>query len=137
MFFANCSRDNFGGWYKRVNGEWLHYSREFLRDTAIYCAIALDNCGLEPQENVGIIAPSSPEWLIADIATQVNHRETIPLFPNIAPENFLYQCEESHVKVLVVNAITDLDLPLQAILSQFKRIVCIDGTSHLPENGIY
>lgn len=137
MFFANCSRDDFGGWYKRINGEWLHYSREFLRDTAIYCAIALDNCGLEPQENVGIIAPSSPEWILADIATQVNHKETIPLFPNIAPENFLYQCEESHVKVLVVNAITDLDLPLQAILSQFKRVICIDGSSHLPPNGIY
>ena len=137
MFFANCSRDDFGGWYKRVNGDWLHYSKDFLRDSAIYAAIALDNSGLEPHENVGIIAPSSPEWIIADIATQVNHRETIPLFPNIAPENFLFQCEESRVRVLIVNAITDLDLPLQAILSKFKRVVCIDGTSPLPENGIY
>lgn len=137
LFFANCSRDDFGGWYKRVNGDWLHYSKEFLRDTAIYCAIALDNCSMDPQDNVGIIAPSSPEWIVADIATQVNHRETIPLFPNIAPENFLYQCNESQVQVLIVNAVTDLSLPLQAILSHFKRIICIDGTSHLPENGIY
>ena len=137
MFFANCSRSDFGGWYKRVDREWLHYSKDFLRDTAIYAAIALDNSDLDPQDNVGIIAPSSPEWIIADIAIQINHRQTIPLFPNIAPENFLFQCNEAQVQVLIVNAITDLDLPLQAVLSKFKRVVCIDGTSHLPENGIY
>lgn len=137
MFFANCSRDDFGGWYKRIDGQWLHYSREFLRDSAIHLSIALNSHGLKPHESVGIIAPSSPEWFIADIATQINHAQVAPLFPNISSENFKFQCEDSNVQILFVNSVSELEAPLRAFLPQFKLVICIDSTSELPENAIY
>ena len=137
MFFATCSRNDFGGWYKRVDGQWLHYSRDFLRDSAIYLSIALNNRGLQPHDSVSIIAPSSPEWFIADIATQINHAQVAPLFPNISSENFKFQCDDSNAQILFVNTVEELDAPLHAFLGRFKLVICIDKKSALPENGIY
>lgn len=137
MFFATCSRNDFGGWYKRVDGEWLHYSRDFLRDSAIYLSIALNNRGLHPHDSVSIIAPSSPEWFIADIATQINHAQVAPLFPNISSENFKFQCDDSGAQILFVNTVEELDAPLHEFLGRFKLVICIDKKSTLPENGIY
>lgn len=137
MFFATCSRDDFGGWYKRTDGQWLHYSRDFLRDSAIYLSIALNNRGLKPHDSVSIIAPSSPEWFIADIATQINHAQVAPLFPNISSENFTFQCDDSGAQILFVNTIAELDEPLHKFLPRFKLIICINPASELPENGIY
>ena len=137
LYFANCSRNDFGGWYKRSEGKWLHYSREFLRDSAIHLAIALNKRGLKPNDSVGIIAPSSPEWFIADIATQINHAQVAPLFPNISSENFQFQCDDSNAQILFVNAVEDLEPPLREFLPRFKQVVCIDKKSSLPNNGIY
>lgn len=137
MFFATCSRNDFGGWYKRVDGQWLHYSRDFLRDSAIYLSIALNNRGLQPHDSVSIIAPSSPEWFIADIATQINHAQVAPLFPNISSENFKFQCDDSNAQILFVNTVEELDAPLHEFLGRFKLVICIDKKSTLPENGIY
>jgi len=137
MYLANCARSDFGGWYKRIDGQWRHYPREFLRDSAIHLAIALNNRGLKPNDSVGIIAPSSPEWFIADIATQINHAQVAPLFPNISSENFKFQCDDSNAQILFVNAIEDMDQPLREFLPRFKIVVCIDRNSTLPANGIY
>ena len=137
MFFVNCARDDFGGWYKRIENGWRHYSREELRDTVIYTAIALNSRGLQRDDSVGIIAPSSPEWMMADIAIQINHARTVPLFPNISSENFQFQSDDAHVKYLVVHSIEELDEPLRNQLPRFKLIICIDSDSELPENAVY
>lgn len=136
MFFANCAREDFGGWFKRVDGNWIHYSRETLRDSTIDLAIGLHERGLGASESVGIIAPSSPEWLMADIAAQINHAQAVPLFPNISSENFLFQCSDASVNILVVKSIGELDAPLKEALPNFKLIISIDNDSELPENGV-
>ena len=137
MFFSVCARHGFGGWYKRIDGQWVHYSGNELRDTAISVAVALNSRGLGTRESVGIIAPSSPEWILADIAIQINHARTVPLFPNISSENFQFQCDNSEVKILFVNSVAELEDPLKQFLGQFKLVICIDPKSSLPENAIY
>lgn len=137
MFFANCARSDFSGWYQRKGNEWLPYARELLKTDTQALALIMHAHKLHPGESVGIIAPSSPAWIIADIATQVNHAQVVPLFPNISSENFSFQCDDAHIEILVVNNINELDKPLQELLPRFKTIICIDPASNLPENGIY
>ena len=137
MFLATCNRSDFKGWYHRKNGEWLHYSKKKLKNDTIALALALNDLGLTENESVGIIAPSSPNWLIADFATQLNHACVVPLFPNISSENFTYQSSDANVKILVIESIEDLDLPLLDNLKQFNTIVCIEKESSLPANGLY
>ena len=124
MFFANCDRSDFKGWHHRKDGEWLHYSGKKLKTDTIALACALNSLGIKETESVGIIAPSSPNWLIADIAIQLNHARVVPLFPNISSENFAYQSSDASIKILIVDSIETLDTPLLEILPIFSKIVC-------------
>ena len=137
LFFATCHREDFGGWYQRQNGTWTLFTRENLERDTQAVALALHNRGVNDGESIGIIAGSSPYWFMADIATQINHARVVPLFPNISSENFVFQCEDSLVRILVINNLNDLDAPLRDALSKFTTIICIDSASPLPENGIY
>ena len=137
MFLANCDRRAFKGWFHRKDGEWIHYSRKTIKKDTLALALVLHDLGLHANESVGIIAPSAPNWMIADIAIQLNHARTVPLFPNISSENFLYQCSDSNVKILIIDSVEDLDEPLIENLSIFKSIICIKKDSALPANGIY
>ena len=137
MFFANCDRAAFKGWYHRKNGEWIHYSKGTLKQNAKALALALNSLGLKEKESVGIIAPSSPNWIIADIAIQINHAHVVPLFPNISSENFEYQSHDANIKILIINSFEELEEPLYDLLPSFSKIICIDNDSFLPANGIY
>lgn len=137
MFFANCDRSDFGGWFQRKNDEWVHFSRSRLRRDTTAIALALREHGIEAGESIGIIAPSSVYWLIADVAAQINHATVVPLFPNISSENFSFQCDDSKVRVLIIDKVSQLDEPLQALLPNFKAIIQLDKEEKLLENGIY
>ncbi len=137
LFLATCNRTEFGGWYQRKNGIWTHFSKEALAKDTRAVALALHKHGVQAGESIGIIAWSSPYWIMADIATQINHARVVPLFPNISSENFAFQCEDAVVRILIVDKIDDLEAQLKDNLSRFTTIICIDATSSLPEKGIY
>ncbi len=137
LFFATCNRDDFGGWYQRRNRAWTHFSKEALSRDTQAIALGFHAHGVQEGESIGIIAGSSPYWIMADIATQVNHARVVPLFPNISSENFNFQCDDSIVRIMIVNNMADLDTPLRDSLSRFATIICIDSASPLPDNGIY
>ncbi|MCF0215319.1 MAG: long-chain fatty acid--CoA ligase [Fibrobacteraceae bacterium] len=137
LFFTNCNRTDFEGWFQRVNGEWIHFSREKIKRETEALALAFHDHGIKEKESIGIIAPSSPAWVFADIAAQINHAAIVPLFPNISFENFDFQCKDANVQILVIYNISDLEAPLREKLSRFKTVICIDPTTELPENGIY
>lgn len=137
MFFTNCDRSDFGGWFQRNGNQWIHFSRSKLRRDATAIALALRDRGINAGESIGIIAPSSVYWLLADIATQINHAMVVPLFPNISSENFQFQCDDANVQVLIIENIAQLDAPLQALLPRFKAIIQLDTGTELPPNGVY
>lgn len=137
MFFANCEREDFGGWFHRKHGHWVHFPKQDLRQKAFNLALALKERGLLAGQSVGIVANSCPEWITADVATQLNHAITVPLFPNISSENFNFQCDDSDVQILVLSNVDELDQGLQNSLDRFKAVVCIDPDSRLTPNGIY
>lgn len=137
MFFSNCEREDFGGWYHRKNEQWVHFSRQTLRQQTFFLALALRSLGIKPRQSIGIVANSCPEWIMTDIASQLNHAQVVPLFPNISSENFVFQCEDSDVQILLLNNVNELDAPIKETLPKFKVVICIDPQSEKPENGIY
>lgn len=137
MFFTNCEREDFEGWYHRKNEEWVHFSRQTLRNTTHYLALAFKNRGIKEGQSIGIVANSCPEWIMTDVATQLNHAQVVPLFPNISSENFNFQCDDSDVQILLLNNVKELDQALRDSLPRFKAVICIDPASELPANGVY
>lgn len=137
MFFANCGREDFAGWFHRRPDGWEHFSGTRLRDETRFLAIAFKNRGLSAGESIGIVANSSPEWIMADVACQINRARVVPLFPNISTENFKFQCDDALVQVLLLYRLSDLSPEICSLMPRFKAVICIDPGSDLPPNGIY
>lgn len=137
MFFANCEREDFAGWYHRKHEQWIHFPRQQLSRDTRSLALAFRKRGFKAHQSIGIVANSCPEWIMTDIATQLNHGQVVPLFPNISSENFKFQCDDSDVQILLLNNIAELDPALQEQLGRFKVVICIDPASDCPDNGIY
>ena len=137
MFFANCDREDFAGWFHRKPDGWEHFSRKRLRQETLFLALAFKNRGLSAGESIGIVANSSPKWIMADVATQLNQARVVPLFPNISSENFNYQCDDASVQVLVLDRLSVLAPSIRELMSRFKAVICIESESELPANGVY
>lgn len=137
MFFANCDREDFAGWFHRKSDGWEHFSGTRLKRETQFLALAFKKKGLSAGESIGIVANSSPEWIMADVACQLNQARVVPLFPNISTENFIYQCDDASVQVLLLYRLSDLSPSICALMPRFKAVICIDPESEIPPNGCY
>lgn len=137
MFFANCDREDFAGWFHRKPDGWEHFSGSRLRRETQFLALAFRHRGLSAGKSIGIVANSCPEWMMGDVAAQLNQARVIPLFPNISPENFNFQCDDALVQVLVLDRLSVLSPAIRELMPRFKAVICIDPESELPANGFY
>jgi long-chain acyl-CoA synthetase len=65
-------------------------------------AAGLRQAGIGPGDRVGILAPSSPEWLLFDLACLCAGAVVVPLFSNLSPENLAWEIGDSGSKLLLV-----------------------------------
>jgi long-chain acyl-CoA synthetase len=137
LFWELCNSADFPGWDCRRDGLWEHYSPERLKRTLFEAALAFSKMGVSEKRSLGIIAKTSPEWILADLAAQVSHAVTVPLFPNISEEHFEFQCDDSEVDFLAIDTVESLDPAIQKRLGRFRRVICFDSKAKLPANGIY
>jgi len=121
-------RANIGSMWMRENASWTEYTPLAFLDELRSITYAFLELGITEKMGVGIIAPSCPRWLIADLAVQVCKGWTVPLFPNLSPEIFSFECADSSVKILVVKDPTILDEPIRAYLEQFSHVIAIEPT---------
>lgn len=136
IFLNTCENKDFLGWYFRENNAWTSYPKEQLKKDLFLMSLALKSRGVSLNQNVGIIAPTSPHWIIADLAIQLVGGISVPLFPNISTKNFSFQCEEANVKFLIVKNIEELDLALQEKCHSFQRIISLESIQNPKENMI-
>jgi long-chain acyl-CoA synthetase len=136
IFLNTCENKGFLGWYFRENNAWTSYPKEQLKKDLFLMSLALKSRGVSLNQNVGIIAPTSPHWIIADLAIQLIGGISVPLFPNISTKNFSFQCEEANVKFLIVKNIEELDLALQEKCHSFQWIISLEPIQNPKENMI-
>ena len=137
VFLDMCQAKDFPGWFKRVNGSWEEYSGLRLQKMLFYATLAFAKYGVGEGKSLGIIAATSPNWIVADLACEICHAPTVPLFPNISEEHFEFQCDDSEIGFLAVDSIDDLDPGIKKHLARFRYVICFDENSKLPLNGIY
>lgn len=82
------------------DGGWVSYSHKQFAERVRRLALALEAMGVRRGERVGLIAPSSPDWLIVDLAIQSAGAVTVPVFNKISPESFLHEVRDSGMRYL-------------------------------------
>lgn len=136
MFIATCQKPEFKGFYRRIDSSWNFYSAGQMLETLQKLVSAFKNLGIGKGIGVGIIAPSSPEWVLTDLAVQICGGVSVPLFPNIAEENFVFQCQDAKVQFLLIASPKFLDKDLQVHLAEFKHIFVLQGNNCKLDNEI-
>jgi long-chain acyl-CoA synthetase len=81
---------------------WISLSTsEFLREVR-YLALALLAKGLKKGDKIGILALPCARWTIADLAIMAAGGVSVPLFANIAEENFQFEVHQTEMKTVFV-----------------------------------
>lgn len=94
---------------------------EFLQTTLEFAA-GLQQLGVIRGSSVGIIAESSPWWLMSDLALQLIGAVSVPMFANISPENLEFELEDSAAKWILCHHAQNLPQPLHEILQKHTLI---------------
>ena len=110
-------------------GQWEHISTEEFVEIVRRLSLGLKAIGVEPGDKCGIIVPSSPQWLMIDLAIMVNGAVSVPMFPNISCDNFNFEVSNSSMKHLFIKNQYILEKAIQHRLKDFKKIIALDVES--------
>ncbi len=86
----------------REAGYWRRLSTEEVARDVRRCALGLVKLGVKAGDCVGLLAPSSPTWLISDLAIMSIGAVSVPLFPNLSLDHLLFESDHTDMQWLIV-----------------------------------
>lgn len=122
----------------KENGTWVKYSTKDYLDNSTNLAYGLLATGVQPGDNVGIIANNRPEWNFADMACLMCGAIDIPIYPTISDHDLEFIIGDATIKYFFVSS-TELYEKVKRCSAKFntvKNIFCfnkVSGTQHWSE----
>lgn len=110
-----------------VNNQWQHYSTQQAMLEVKYLALALNKLGVKKGDKVALMAVPSARWSIADLAIIAAGGVTVPLFPNISEENFLFIMNQADLELAFISGIDPWNR-FHAEKNLFKKGLSLDDT---------
>ena len=118
--------------YRTAEG-WRAYSfAEMLRRIA-GLSKALAALGVKAGDRVGLFAPNSPEWHVADFAVLGLGAVDVPIYYNESPERLEYIWNDAGVKVAIVSGETQARkvAASRAKIPALEKIICVNAPEEL------
>lgn len=122
--------------YLDKTGNWVSISTENYLHQVACIAASLRIMGLKPGDKVAIMSPSSPLWVICDLAIMLNGMITVPIFPNISEDNFVLEITQSESKAIFVSGPTSHQLT-ERHMDYFERVISLDSSPFFKEELLY
>ena len=119
--------------WRTPEGKWEAYSSgEMLRRVAGLSA-AFASLGVRAGDRVGVFAPNSPEWHVADFAALGLGAVDVPIYYNESPERLTYIWNDSGVKVALVSGVEQARrlAACRARLPKLEKIVAVNAPEEL------
>ena len=85
-------------------------------------ALGLNALGVRQSDGFGIVAKPSPVWLEIDLAVIANGAISVPIFPDISPQNLLFETKDANVKFVFCDSLENLQI-LQNSGVEFEKII--------------
>ena len=95
-------RNNPTAFQYRKEENWVSISNEEFFESMRFCALGLKSLGLKSGQGVGILADSSPHWVMMDVAISLAGGITVPMFANLSTDNMLFEIEDSDIHFLFI-----------------------------------
>lgn len=122
---SNISNTTFLNYLK--DEEWNGISGDEFVESVYRLSHAFRAAGVEKGTTVAIVSNSSPFWLVVDYALQDIGAISVPIFANIAKENFTYQLEDASVEYIYIASQERYDL-VKEHLNSLKLVITHDVT---------
>jgi len=87
---------------KQGSNEWQKYSLQEYVDTVTHLSYAMIELGIIPNDKVAIIANNRPEWNMLDMAIMQVGAITVPMYPTITENDYLYIINHAEVKMIIL-----------------------------------
>lgn len=119
----------------KVNDKWHALSSEKFYETIRRLAVGLRAIGVTEHDGFAIISPSSPQWVMVDLAIMLNRAVSVPMFPNVSSTNFDFQKQDSNIKYIFINDCNLLDDNIASELAGFDTVISFE-TNYSGKNGL-
>jgi len=101
---------------------WISVSHAELRQRVKRIALGLVDLGVRRGESVGLIAPSSPAWVMMDFAIQIAGGVSVPLFKRISAESLVHEVRDSGMRYLFVGNPEEMPMAYEHVAGQVELI---------------
>jgi len=118
----------------KVAGCWTEYSYELIWQTSDRVAAGLSEWGLEAGERVALLAPSSPEWVMAYFGVLKNNAVAVPVDKDLKQGELRHILADCGARVLFTEqAFLETILDITESLPGLEKIILLN---HVPtQNG--
>lgn len=110
--------------YRRGDG-FEALSSERFSETIRRLALGLRALGLKRGDVVAVIAPSSPWWLMVDLAIMLAGGCSTAVFPKISKKNLLYQLKDSECRFAYIDSPELWEMAKESCV-QLKKVILRD-----------
>lgn len=114
------------------SGVWHSISSKDMTEQIYALSNGLIDIGLRPGEKVGILAPSTPRWTIADLAIIYAAGISVPLFADISDVNFVYEVGQANIRILFVEGEAQWKM-YEKHRKLFDHVIGLDESPHTAE----
>jgi long-chain acyl-CoA synthetase len=123
--------------YKR-DGAYRAMSWEQYGNRVRDFALGLIVLGLEPGQQVALLAENCPEWVIADIAILSAGGVNVPIYMTLTPKQIEYIVNDSQSRIVIVSNAEQLQkvLKVRDSMPLVTHVVCIDCPEPRPDPAV-
>ncbi len=117
------------------NKNWKNISNKQFAANIRKSTLALRKLGLKKEKGFGIIANSSPIWLIFNFAAISVGALSIPIFANISKKNLLFQIKDANIEFFFCDSKENLDILLNSKV-KFQKIITFGFKNKIKDENI-
>ncbi len=88
----------------KVNGEWVRYNTHTVVDYMNTVSMALAGSGIKKGDAISIVGNNRPEWNFIDLGIMQIGGVTVPIYPTISDEDYVYIMNNAEVRLLFVSS---------------------------------
>jgi long-chain acyl-CoA synthetase len=111
-----------------TSGTWVDVSYPELGQIVTELSLGLQDIGIEPQDKVGILCNTRPQWTYSDFAILCAGATVVPIYQTNSPEECQYVLEHSEAKAVVIEDGEQLAKirQIRHLLPNLEHVVAID-----------
>ncbi|MBA2422391.1 MAG: long-chain fatty acid--CoA ligase [Chitinophagales bacterium] len=123
---------------EKVDGAWRSYSTQDVIENMNRVSMALLASGINQGDSVSIVSNNRPQWNFADLGIMQMGSITVPIYPTVSDEDYVYIMNNAETRLLFVSSqeLFERIKNLQPRISSLKEIVTfneVTGALHWNE----